>query len=350
MKSKINIFQQYYYAVAKPQKYSDLAKLGGGRLFLFTLFLSFIITLASITPSISYFIKHNGINGLLNEYIPDYIYKDGSLQLDYTYDGDVDSNDLQLLASEDSNNTDIYYEKIKPFLAYSIFRGIISDDELNAQDPITRNFYLYINTDVNSVKDINFDELNIKETEGLFVTKTDCILYPTSYYTANDTSISEAYQKQELEPSSFSDLFGKKEFSKKSFTDELQKYTPIIYMILLISCVFFALILLVNWFLAAIIFSMVALFLNRVLHKNLTFDTLYKISVYAQITTVTLVAVNSIFSFINEGLMMWIGRLITVLYICISLSMMKGTTIIYSGPEHQYNPEQDNSGSNHDNT
>lgn len=341
MKPKINIFQQYYYAVLKPQKYSELARLGGGRLFLFTLFLALIITLAYVAPSISYFVKHNGINGLLKEYIPDYTYKDGSLQLDYTYNGYVDSKGFQLIVPEDSKDSEIYLEKIKPFLAYYIFRSMISDDEINAQDPINTDFYLYINTDINSVNDINFDELDITATEGLFVTKTDCILYPFSYYTASNTSINEAYQKQELEIESFTDIWGNKEYSKNAFTSELQKYTPIFYITACLSSIFVALFSLGKWYFAALIFSIFALILNSLLHKNLSYGTLYKISVYAQITTITLVAVNTVFSLVNEGIFIWIGRLITAAYIFAALHIIKGNTVIYSTPEQPYQSGQD---------
>lgn len=325
MKPRINVFQQFYYAIAKPKKYQLLHVLGMGRLILFSLILALLTAALTHIPVALEFIEHNGLDGIAQNFLPAYSYKDGELTLDYQYQGMVYS--LTSPDNVETANKDISkledFDLFKPGIFYYLFRSKANTDESASQFLFSSDFYLYINTDIESVKDINFDELELSSSyEGLFITKTDYILYPESYYYTSKT-IEEAYNNQDLEADSLTNLLGENSMSKDMFINSLKPYFPYIYCGIAIYILFSILFTAIGWYVSALFFSLFALIVNSIAKKGLPYFELYTHCVYAQTASITLSLVFSSFGYTNWLAFSWIMWLVTIVSVLMAVLLSK---------------------------
>lgn len=325
MKPRINIFQQYYYATVKPKKYRLLHVLGMGRLIVFSLLLALLMAVLTHIPVALEFIDHNGLNGIAQDLLPAYSYDEGELTLDYTYQGMVHSltsPDNVETANKDINKLEDF-DLFKPGILYYLFRSKANTEDINSQMLFSSNYYLYINTDIESVKDINFDELELSSVqEGLFITKTDYILFPNSYHYTSKT-IEEAYNKQELETDLLINLLGEDSMSKNTFINSLKPYFPFVYGGIAVYFLFTILFTAIGWYFAAFLFSLFALIVNSIAKKDLSYFELFTHCVYAQTTSITLSMVFSGFGFTNWLAYRWIMWLVTIAYILMVVLLSK---------------------------
>ncbi len=84
--TKLNFFQQIYYAITKPLKYYKLTKIGGGRLTLFIFLFSFIISLFTIIPLTYYLIGPAGLTKDLYTNLPSFELKNGQFYMEERFE------------------------------------------------------------------------------------------------------------------------------------------------------------------------------------------------------------------------------------------------------------------------
>lgn len=86
--TRLNFFQQIYYAICKPTRYYRLTKVSNGRLTGFVFLFVLITSLFSIIPIIIDMVGPNGIIQVLREDLPEFEMIDGELWVSETYEGE----------------------------------------------------------------------------------------------------------------------------------------------------------------------------------------------------------------------------------------------------------------------
>jgi len=107
--TKMNLFKELFYSVAKPKQYYKLSKVSGGRLtgFVF-LFLAIVTIFTSAIPFSNTLFGSDGIFNMLEEKIPEFEMKDGVFHVSERYEN-ADANNYVLV---DTNIDKFFYDDI----------------------------------------------------------------------------------------------------------------------------------------------------------------------------------------------------------------------------------------------
>lgn len=85
--TKLNFFQQIYYAVTKPKQYFKLSKLSGGRTTSFVfLFVLILMIFSTVLPVVDVFTGSDGIFRIFEEELPYFEMSDGELYVEERYE------------------------------------------------------------------------------------------------------------------------------------------------------------------------------------------------------------------------------------------------------------------------
>ena len=76
----MSIFKQFLISAYQFDRYKELISLKSGKVILYEVVLFLVTTLISIVPFIILFIGYGGTSGIINEFIPDFIIENGTLQ------------------------------------------------------------------------------------------------------------------------------------------------------------------------------------------------------------------------------------------------------------------------------
>ncbi|MDF2942386.1 MAG: hypothetical protein K0S01_1244 [Herbinix sp.] len=106
--TKMNFFEQIFYAVIKPKQYYRLTKVSGGRLTAFVFLFLFIISLFTILPMLNSTIGPSGFFRTFQKDLPDFELSNGELYVSERFEND-DDNVYVLI---DSNVERFEYEDI----------------------------------------------------------------------------------------------------------------------------------------------------------------------------------------------------------------------------------------------
>ncbi len=373
MKTKMNIFKQYFFAVTDPKKYNEMVKLGGGRVFLYILLLTIITITISLTgPIISYF-NMGGITNVVDNYVPKFILKDGSfstnLKINDVFDMD-DFFDENYSASEAASSDGA--ARIRPYIIYFISKEfeLIEDNYTNysnysgysryqskqlAQDLINESsdakFYLFVDTSVNTVADaIASNEVPITDfnvDNAIIITKNDFAFF-------DEDDLDDLIQNSSLITYEYDDLFEEDiNLSKDDVLDTIRQILPFFYAMFIVFIILFLVFSIIGWFVAGLIYSVIALIVNSITKKRIPYGNLLKIAIYAQTTTIILKTILA-YTPVPSYILTYGGYIITVVYIVLAINgIEKVTTTPYNGgygynspngyPPYQYgNQSQDN--------
>ena len=80
----MSIFKQFLISAYQFDRYKELISLNSGRVILYEVVLFLVTTLISFLPFVVIFIGYGGTSGIINEFIPDFVIEDGTLQAETT--------------------------------------------------------------------------------------------------------------------------------------------------------------------------------------------------------------------------------------------------------------------------
>lgn len=116
---KVGFFHQIAYAIAKPKKYTDLTKVSTGRLTGFVFLFILITTIVSFClPLMVNEITGKGFGDIIENYVPDFEFKNGTLELYETTNVKENSNvfiadtSIESFSSEDLDSYPSRYTSI----------------------------------------------------------------------------------------------------------------------------------------------------------------------------------------------------------------------------------------------
>ncbi len=80
---KIGIIDQFIFAVAKPREYKKLMSLKTGKVIVYTLLLTFLLTVMSyVIPTAGWLLSYRGVEGFFKNQIPAFTFADGKLNME----------------------------------------------------------------------------------------------------------------------------------------------------------------------------------------------------------------------------------------------------------------------------
>lgn len=356
MKPRMNIFKQYFYAVTNPKKYAYMVKLGGGRIFLYLLLLSLLSTICFIGPAINAYLKVGGISSLIENYIPDFSFKNGELTTDIKIDQSFEFDDLtEMFEDSDFDNIydDEYIKMIQTIIITSMAKNFsnIDMDTDYTQDDIQyisqelareledESFYLYLDTSVDSVSELieskKVDLEKINEDNIIIVAKKDySVLDKKSKLETIETNYIESYYYV-----SSSDA----NISKSDITEVFDMIMPYMYVIFVVFVIIFIFANIISWLVSSLILAVIALIANAITHKHFTYGTLFKVAVYAHTTSIFLSIILSFIYNAPSYVNLIINWILPIVYIVLAILNMEDTPIVtpynnmYNGPYNNPN-------------
>lgn len=348
MKNNMNIFRQYFFAITNPKKYSEMTRLGGGRVFLYMLLLSIVTTFITLAGPVTTYFKSGGATKVIDEYLPEFRLDNNSFTTTLKYNGAFDMDDFiyvddpeQMLTSKD------IAEEIRPYLIYILAEefSLAGEDLSNVQSQqIAENlseelydakFYLFIDTSVDTVSEavkenlINADGKRIDN--AIIFTKHDFAIL-------DEDELADIETADDINTSTydFSDGTDSLTIDKKEVMQYIKQIMPFIYAIFGVFVILYIGISMLGWAFAGLLFSIIGLIVNAITKKHLIFGTLFKISVYAQTTTIILKTLLS-YTAVPSLVLTYGGYIITVIYIVFAIN---NTENIHTNPfnnDYQYN-------------
>lgn len=144
MKNNMNIFRQYFFAITNPKKYSEMTRLGGGRVFLYMLLLSIVTTFITLAGPVTTYFKSGGATKVIDEYLPEFRLDNNSFTTTLKYNGVFDMDDFiyvddpeQMLTSKD------IAEEIRPYLIYILAEDFHSQVKIYLMSSLNRLQKIY---------------------------------------------------------------------------------------------------------------------------------------------------------------------------------------------------------------
>jgi len=368
MKPKMNIFKQYFYAITNPKKYGDMAKLGAGRVFLYLLILSLFSTICTFTPAIVTYFRVGGVEKLIDNYIPDFSFKNGTLKTELKISKSFDMESLEEELN-DASLDDIYdeevIENIRNIMLFAIANNFSEIDFDQTYDQVEmqlkmqeineelteklqeESFYLYVDTSVTSVSElIDSEELMLEEIEDDNV----AIFTQTDFAVFDKNDINNAIENNRITSYPYASS-AEISISKTDITDVIKDILPIMYVFVVIFIFIYIFAIIIGWLISSLIFAVLALIANAATHKHFTFGTLFKVSVYAHTTSIIICALLGLIPNEPPIISTLISWLLPILYIVLAILYMDDTPVVplnnwnmynqpYNGQNNPYNNMQ----------
>lgn len=341
VENKTGLLEHFFIAIGKPNEYGKITKPGAGRVFLYLLILSLITSVLSLAVPVKDYFQSGGLTQIVEDFVPEFEISDGRISIDRCLEGAYDSYTLDSSGADSENSDQLSQEEQDLLLAhfaytaskewFSVRSGATSPEIM---DPDSAVYYLLdtsYDTVAQAMEDRDVSKLCSDVTEVLVITGTELVLADSDDFLLAygnrgtqeekeaETSGSAVSQTSRAERKLAKNRLGYDTFLKKDTSmnkgdlmNLLKRLMPSLYAIVAFVFLLAACFRTLGWLFAGLIYSIIAKICSA--GRNVPYGTLFKISVYAQTTTILLKALLSLTS-VSQILLTYGGYVITIVYV-----------------------------------